>query len=165
MATYLDGDANSDDKQRAAASLVHLDEARDQLAELATLQLRNAAFVKSVDGYGVYEPLAETRFRPAELVTVYAEVENFRSESTREGYRTRLATSYQVLDESGRRVDGGQFPEVEDLCHNRRRDFHLQYAIPLPERIYPGHYQLELVITDQLSNKIGQQRIPLDIVE
>jgi len=76
-----------------------------------------------------------------------------------------LATSYQVVDESGRRVDGGEFPEVEDLCLNRRRDFHMQYAIPLPDRIYPGPYHLELVITDRLSNKIGSQRIAFEIVD
>ncbi|MCA9261713.1 MAG: hypothetical protein KDA61_20990, partial [Planctomycetales bacterium] len=132
MSAYLDG-ATPDEKQRAAAALVHLDAARSELSELATMQLRNATFVSTVDGYGAYTPVEETRFRPAEQVTVYAEIENFRSVSTRDGYRTLLATSYQVLDDTGRRVDGGQFSEIEDLCHNPRRDFHMQYTIPLPE--------------------------------
>jgi hypothetical protein len=165
IATYLDDRGALDEKQRAVNTLTHLDAARGQLSELATLQLRNMNFVESVEGYGVYEVLKKNRFSPAQQVTVYAEVENFRSESTAKGFRTSLATSYQVLDEAGRRVDGGQFPEVEDLCHNRRRDFHMQYVIPLPERIYPGEYRLELIITDQLSNKIGQQSVSFEIIE
>ena len=107
----------------------------------------------------------QTRFRPRQQVTVYAEVENFRSEPAPNGFHTTLASSYQVVDESGRRVDGGQFPEIKDLCLNRRRDFHMQFAIPLPERIYPGQYRLELIVTDLLSNKIGQQSIGFEIIE
>jgi len=165
MATFLDAEAEHDQRQRASATLARLDEARDELAQIANLRIRGAAFVESVDGFGAYAPIADTRFRPGQQVAVYAEVENFRSESSPDGFRTVLATCYQVFDDAGRRVDGGEFPEVEDLCLNRRRDFHMQYAIPLPDRIYPGSYRLELAVTDRLSNKIGSQRIDFEIVE
>lgn len=164
MSAYLDGASETDDKQRAAAALLHLDEARASLSELATLQVRNLAFVKSVDGFGVYEPRKATQFKPGEQAALYAEVENFRSTSGEEGYRSSLATSYQVLDKSGRRVEGGQFPEITDLCRTRRRDFHMQYGVALPSRIYAGEYVLELVITDQESGKIGRASLPFEIV-
>jgi hypothetical protein len=141
-----------------------LDEARGKLAELATLQVRNAAFVTSVDGFGAYTPAKTTKFQPGEKVTLYAEVENFRSNATEDGFHTSLATSYQVLDKAGRRVDGKQFPDVADKCRNRRRDFHMQYELPLPTRIYPGPYDLELTITDHNSGKIGQTTVPFEIV-
>jgi hypothetical protein len=70
-----------------------------------------------------------------------------------------------VVDPQGRRVDGAQFPEVEDVCRNQRHDFHMQYGVALPTRIYPGEYELRLIITDQLSNKIGQASLPFEIVE
>lgn len=165
LSSYLDNERQPDDKQRAAASLMHLDQARAKLAELATLQLRNLTFVDSVDGYGVYQRRETRQFRPGDQVTLYAEVENFRSESTKEGYRTALSTSYEVVDASGQRVDGRQFPDVEDICQNQRRDFHMQYGVALPTRIYPGEYQLRLTITDQLSHKIGQASVPFEIVE
>jgi hypothetical protein len=163
MGAYLNNGASTDDKKRAAATLVHLDDARAALAQIATLQLKNLSFVKRVDGYGAYEPLETTQFEPGAAVTIYAEVENFASTSTAEGYETLLATSYQILDESGRRIDGAQFPEVADVCRGRRRDFHLQYGITLPTRISPGKYQLRLTITDQRSGKIGSADLPLEI--
>ena len=165
LASFLDNQRQPDGKQRASASLMHLDQARAKLAELATLQLRNLAFVDSVDGYGIYHRRETSEFRPGDQVTLYAEVENFRSESTKEGYRTALSTSYEVVDASGQRVDGRQFPDVEDVCQNQRRDFHMQYGVALPTRIYPGEYQLRLTITDQLSHKIGQASVPFEIVE
>jgi hypothetical protein len=163
MSAYLDAGGKLDDKQRAAAALSALDEARSKLSELATLQIRNAAFVTSVDGFGVYEPTKTTKFQPGQKVTLYAEVENFRSHGDEDGYHTSLATSYQVLDKTGRRVDGKQFPDVVDKCRNRRRDFHMQYEFPLPTRIYPGEYELELTITDHNSGKIGQTTLPFEI--
>jgi hypothetical protein len=165
LATFLDNQSQPDNKRRAAAALLHLDEARGTLAQLATLDVRNLTFVKSVDGYGVYELSKESQFEPGQQVALYAEVENFHSDSTDQGFRIALGTSYQVVDESGRRVDGGQFPDVLDQCKNRRRDFHIQYGIPLPTRIYPGSYQLQLIVTDNQTGKIGQATLPFKIAE
>ena len=165
ISALLDCERQPDMKQRAAGALIHLDQARARLGELASLQVRNLTFADSVDGFGLYEPHVETKFHPGDQVTLYTEVENFRSESTKNGYRTSLATSYEVVDPQGRRVDGAQFPEVEDLCQNLRHDFHMQYGLALPTRIYPGTYELRLTITDQLSNKIGHSSIPFEIVD
>jgi hypothetical protein len=163
MSAYLSNGGKLDDKQRAAAALAPLDEARAKLSELATLQIRNAAFVTSVDGFGAYEPRKATSFKPGQRVELYAEVENFRSESRDDGYHTSLGTSYQILDKTGKRLDGKQFPDVADKCRNHRRDFHMQYELPLPAGMAPGEYTLELTITDHNSGKIGQTTLPLEI--
>ena len=163
MAAYLNGAGSLDDNKRAAAALVHLDDARAALAQLATLQIRNMAFVSRVDGYGSYQPVPEVKFEPGTQVTLYAEVENFASTSTEKGYETVISTSYQVLDAAGQRIDGGQFPDVSDVCRGRRRDFHLQYGVKLPTRISPGKYQFELTMTDQRSGKIGRSSAPFEI--
>lgn len=162
MAAYLNA-TQLDDKQRAVAALGSLDEARAKLSELATLQIRNLAFVESVDGFGAYTPQKKTKFSPGEKVTVYAEIDNFTSSTDEEGHHTSLGTSYQVLDKTGRRVDGKQFPDVHDSCRNRRRDFHMQYQFALPTRIYPGPYDLEITITDHHSGKIATSTIPFEI--
>lgn len=165
LSTYFDTSRQPDAKQRAAGALVHLDQARSKLSELASLQIRNLTFVDKVDGFGLYESHESTKFKPGEQVTLYAEVDNFSSESTKDGYRTKLGTSYEIVDPTGRRVDGAQFPDVEDLCRRERHDFHMQYGVALPERIYPGEYELRLIITDQLSNKIGQSSLKFEIAE
>ncbi|MDC0936701.1 hypothetical protein OAS39_10475, partial [Pirellulales bacterium] len=165
VSAYLDDKNQGDEMQRAATALVHLDEARDRLSELAMLQIRNLALVDAVGGFGDYKLHKDGKFRPRDQATLYAEVQNFHSESTAEGFRTHLSTSYQVLDQSGTRVDGGQFPDVEDVCKSRRRDFHMQYGIVLPARIYAGQYELQLIVTDGKSKKIAQASVPLEIAE
>ena len=165
LSTFLDNHRQPDDKSRAAGSLMHIDQARAKLAELALLQVRNLTLVENVEGYGVYKRLENASFKPGDQVSLYAEVENFRSTSTPDGYQTRLGTSYEVVDLNGQRVVGKAFPDVSDLCQNIRRDFHMQYGIHLPTRIYPGKYELRLVITDQQSHKIGQATVPFEIVE
>ncbi|MCA9236190.1 MAG: hypothetical protein KDA44_12015 [Planctomycetales bacterium] len=165
LSAYLDAANTGDERARAAATLRHLDDARDRLSDLATLQVRNATFVTRVDGFGLYEPVPKAEFAPGQSIIVYAEMVNFRSQSTAEGYETSLGTSYQVVDETGRRVDGAQFPDVQDVCQSRRHDFHMQYEMQLPTRIYPGPYQLQLIITDHSSNKIGQADLAFEIVD
>jgi len=165
VSTFLDADRQPNDKQRAAGALLHLDQARAKLSELATLQIRKLAFVDSVDGYGAYEVHEATTFRPGEQVTLYAEIENFSSQSTKQGYRTVLGTSYEVVDENGKRIDNAQFPEVEDVCQNPRRDFHMQYTVTLPTRLPADTYELRLIITDAQSQKIGQASLPIEIAD
>ncbi|QDT74906.1 hypothetical protein [Lacipirellula limnantheis] len=160
---YLNATTQLDEKQRAVAALAPLDEARARLSELASLRIRNLSFVESVDGFGTYEPSKGSSFAPGQKVMLYAEVENFASSASEEGFATSLGTSFKVLDESNRLVDGKQFPDVHDSCRNRRRDFHMQYELALPERIYPGPYKIELTITDHNSGKIGQTTIPFEI--
>jgi hypothetical protein len=165
LSTYFDTSRQPDAKQRASGALVHLDQARAKLSELASLQIQNLTFVDKIEGFGLYDPHEGTKFKPTEQVTLYAEVNNFRSESTKEGYRTKLGTSYEIVDPTGRRIDGAQFQDVEDICRSQRHDLHMQYGVPLPERIYPGEYELRLIITDQLSNKIGQSSLKFEIAE
>jgi hypothetical protein len=92
---------------------------------------------------------------PGQQVTVYVEVENYRSTATEKGYRTSLGSSYEIVTEEGTRVGGGEIPDVEDFCRSRRRDFHIQYGLTLPDSIGPGKYRLQLVIKDRQSDKIG----------
>ncbi len=165
VSTYLDSKSQPDNKRRATGSLTYLDQARAKLAELATLQVKNLAFVDSVGGFGDYALRESGEFRPGDSVTLYAEIENYTSQSTKEGHHTRLGTSFEILDRNGKRVDSAQFPEVEDLCKTPRRDFHIQYTIKLPTRIYAEEYEIRLIVTDEQSQKIGQASLPLEIVE
>lgn len=165
ISAYLSATTQLDEKQRAVAALAPLDEARSRLSELASLRVRNITFVDKVDGFGAYEPSKVTTFRPGQKVMLYAEVENFTSNASEAGFATSLGTSFKVLNESGRLVDGKQFPDVQDQCRNRRRDFHMQYELALPERIYAGPYEIELTITDHNSGKLGQATISFEIVD
>jgi hypothetical protein len=163
LATFLDHHRQPDDDRRAAASVVHLDEAVGHLRELGTLSLRNLAFCKNVYGYGAYEAINSPSFTPGQQVTLYLEVENYHSESTQKGYTTKLGASYELSDEEGQRVAKGDFPNIEDCCQSRRRDFHIQYGLVLPKTAKPGKYRLALVMHDRQSEKRGTASIACEI--
>jgi hypothetical protein len=163
LATYLDHHAQPDDKRRAAAAVIRLDDAVTNLRQLGSLTLRNLSFCKNVYGYGSLEPFGADRFSPGQQVSLYVEVENYHSRSTEKGYCTSLASTYELLDDKGERVGGGEFPDVDDCCQSRRRDFHIQYGLALPEGLAAGHYQLELVVKDRQSDKIGHATASFEI--
>ena len=163
LATFLDHHRQPDDDRRAAASVVHLDEAVGHLRELGTLSVRNLAFCKNVFGYGAYEPINNPTFTPGQQLTLYLEVENYHSESTAKGYKTMLGASYEVVNDSGERVAGGEFPNIEDSCQSRRRDFHIQYGLVLPKTAKSGKHHLKLVIDDRQSDKRGNASIAFDV--
>lgn len=123
------------------------------------LELSKLTFCKSVYGYGAYDPYEEARFAAGQQVSIYVELGNYDSEPTDDQYTTKLGTSYQILDEHGERVAAGEFPDVEDVCRSRRRDFHIQYGLVLPDAIAPGKYQLRLAMRDRQSGKVGQGMI------
>ena len=163
LATFLDHHRQPEDDRRAAASVVHLDEAVGHLRELGSLSLRNLAFCKNVYGYGAYEPINAPSFTPGQQVTLYLEIENFHSESTQKGYATKLGASYELVNEEGERVAGGDFPNVEDCCQSRRRDFHIQYGLVLPKTAKTGKHHLKLVMNDRQSDKMGSASIAFEI--
>jgi hypothetical protein len=163
LATYLDHHTQPDDKRRAAASVTHLDEAVSHLREMGSLSLRNLAFCKNVYGYGAIEPYDKDSFAPGQQVTLYVEVENYHSRSTDKGFCTSLGSTYELLDEHGTRVGGDEFPDIDDCCRSRRRDFHIQFGLKLPEKLPPGKYQLQLVVKDRQSDKIGNATATFEI--
>jgi hypothetical protein len=163
LATFLDHHSQPDEKRRAAASVAHLDEAAGHLRELGSLALRNLTFCKHVYDFGAYEPYDEAQFSPGQQVTLYVEVENYHSDSTDKGYCTSLGTSYEVFDEQGKRVEGGDFPDVEDCCRSHRRDFHIQYGMSVPKKLSPGKYRLDLVMKDRRGDKLGHASIDFEI--
>ena len=72
------------------------------------------------------------------MVLLYAEIENFRSEQTAEGYYTALRGSYEIFDSRGQRVTEHEFNTTDECCQRARRDFFVVYSLRLPKRIWPG---------------------------
>lgn len=165
LSAYLDHERNPDASRRAAEAKLHLNDAAARLGELATLQVRNAVFCTEVSSYGVYKKFDKYEFQPGQEILLYAEVENFKSESGDKGFHTALKGSYQILDPKGTRVAEQQFPVAEEYCQNQRRDYFTRYFVWLPKRIYNGAYTLQLTIEDTLSQKLGQASIEFSIKE
>lgn len=159
LATYLDASRSPDAKRRAAEARLHLTHATGQLSETGDLLVRNLAFCTEVHSFGVFTPFPKHEFKPNQQVILYAEVENFKSEETPKGFHTALKSSYQILDQQGRRVVQHDLGMTEEYCRNARRDYFIRYFLSIPARIYDGPYSLHLTIEDTLGRKIGQSTI------
>jgi hypothetical protein len=164
LATLLDDQRMPDSQRRAAEAAQHLREATAKLGQAASLVVRNLAFCSEVTSYGVFKPFTKYEFKPGQEVLLYAELENFASETTEKGYHTALKSSYQILDSRGARVAEQEFPVTEEVCRNSRRDFFIRYFVYMPKRIYDGNYTLQLTIEDTQGKKVGQSTIEFAIV-
>ncbi len=163
LATYLDSQHNTDASRRAAEAVQHLTRATASLAEQAPLVVRNLAFCSAVESYGVHKRIEQHEFKPEQELLVYAEVENFKSQQTEQGFHTALQASYQILDSQGQRVAHDALPLTEEHCDNRRRDYFVRYFIRLPKNIYDGAYTLQWMIEDTLAGKVGQSTIEFTV--
>ena len=125
----------------------------------------NVTFCTEVSSYGVYTKATSGEFKPGQEVLLYAEVDNFHSAESREGFHTALQSSYKIFDSQGKQVAERDFPITEEHCQNRRRDFFIRYFLTMPDRVYDGKHTLQLTIEDTLGKKIGQSSIDFTIAE
>jgi hypothetical protein len=165
LATLLDEEKSPDATRRAAESKQILHEALIRLGETAPLVVRNLTFCTAIQSYGCVTPFKKNEFIPDQEALLYAEMDNFSSESTSKGFHTTLRSSYQILDSAGQRVADHTFTTTEEYCQNPRRDFFIGYHLRMPKRINPGKYTLQLTIEDTKSQKVGQSSIEFRIKE
>ena len=165
MNAMLDVQRTGDVGRRAAEANLHLREASGRLAELAPLQVRNLNFCTEVISFGVFKKFEKNEFKPGQEVLLYAEIDNFVTESTSRGFHTAFKTRYQIHDSRGNRVDEIEFPLTEEYCQNARRDFFVRYLFNLPKQIFNGPYTLQLSIEDLTGRKIGQASIDFVVKE
>lgn len=154
-ANYFDSEKIARSEDRAGQTVAQLREAIRTLQTKARLELRHVSFCEQITSFGDYQPIENPEFGAGKLVLVYAEVENFRSESTSEGdFRTMLNSSAEIYDAAGKLVGSEpiDFGRSEDRSRNHRRDFFLAYKFALPV-LPPGNYTFKLAVDDELSGR------------
>jgi hypothetical protein len=149
--------AGSPDRRAAEAARWFRD-AASRLGEMGALDVRNLAFCTAIQSFGAVERFAKNEFQPGEEVLLYAEIENFATESTKAGHRTAFKARYDVLD-GPRRVHDQELPPAEETCERQRRDFFVSYRLRLPTILKPGEYTLQLTIDDTLGQKTATRSI------
>lgn len=141
-------------RERAAQTIPPVNLALRRLREQADLSIRNTAFCEEISYFGNYKRFAREECVPGQVVNLYAEIENFRSEPSESGeYRTLLKSQIEIIDANGRPRWGRSFPATEDVCRNPRRDYFHNYQFTIPERMPLGPYTLRLTVVDELSGK------------
>jgi hypothetical protein len=161
----FDDQDGRDSQQRSAEAARQLQQAANRLAQSAPLAVRNLAFCTEVSSFGVYKPLPAQSFKPGQQLLLYAEVDNFVSESTDKGYRTSLSSRYEILDSRGARVASEDFGLTEENCRNLRRDFFLRYFLKVPQPLAAGEYTLKLTVDDTAAAKVAYGQISFIVGE
>lgn len=162
LSNYFDSTGIPNPSDRATHAVSQLTEATSRLRERANLELRNLAFCKRIDGFGIYERFERDEFRPGQPVLVYAEMRNFLSEPTSDGrYKTILKSTIEIhrAGSQGGLVTRQDFTPTEDLCRNRRHDYFHSYMINIPDRVTVGPHVLKLIVEDQLNRKVASYSI------
>ena len=151
-----DSVSDLDRHNTAHQTLEHLRKAVERLESMAALKVSAGKFCTEISGFGKYKPFASSVFESGQKTLVYCEVENYMSNAhvvnSESSYHTRLRGSYVIYDSQGRVVQQSEYPAVEDVARNRRRDFYMYFPIQIGD-LAAGDYKLELLVEDLSSNK------------
>lgn len=128
-----------------------------------SLQIDSLQFCQRADGYGVYEPLVDSRF-PAgreNRALVYYELYNFAHELTDDGrFEVRIAQQVELYNATGGTAIWRQGPvEMADVSRNKRRDFFVVCPIDLPAGLSAGEYRLKVCVADKHSGSVSEQTL------
>ena len=144
-------------------------EMADRLRSQGQLAIPTVAFCTQVDSFGVYRPMASSRFlagRENDLI-VYNEAANFTSVQGNDTiWRTRLRQEMVLYTDTGLAV----WPEKTnaatylDQSRHLRHDFFISRLIRLPSSLAVGKYVLKIILTDEESNRVVQASAPLEII-
>jgi hypothetical protein len=143
-------------------------EMAERLRSQGQLAIPTVAFCTQVDSFGVYRPMASSRFlagRENDLI-VYNEAANFTSVQGNDTiWRTRLKQEMVLYTDTGLAV----WPEKSngatflDQSRHRRHDFFISRLIRLPSSLAAGNYVLKIILTDEESNRVVEASAPLEI--
>jgi hypothetical protein len=137
--------------------------ATQKLAAASNLEVRSLAFCTDVQGYGVITKFPAYTFKADQELLLYCELENVLAEAVKGGFETQLQGTYELLDDSGRRVADQLLPMEREICQNHRRDYFIIYHIYMPAQIEPGKYQMRVTIEDMKARKFGQATVDFQV--
>jgi hypothetical protein len=150
----------SDDRARASA----IRAAVEVLEEQAPLEITDLRLCRKVHGFGNYEALEPSDFKPGRAAILYCEMAGVRYEPSDEVFRSRLASQVEIQTVKGEKtVWSHPLGTAEDLCPRKRRDYFVNYRVSLPRTLAPGSYLLRMTQKDLISDRTVTRAVPLSI--
>lgn len=131
-----------------------------------SLEISDAKLCRKVVSFGSVEPLKGTSLKPGQLVVLYAELVGVDYEKKGDEFLSRTSSRlelFRVGDQDRKPIWSDTPDVVKDLCQHRRRDFYLNYLIPVPSEIAPGEYILRLSVKDLVSDLSATSEVALKV--
>jgi hypothetical protein len=152
----MDSEKTPDPARRAAETKRILSEAMNQLGDTAPLAVRNLTFCTAVHFFGSFDAVKPAEFTPGQKVLLYAEVENFHTDSSAKGFHTAVKFNWQIFDSHGGRVGDYVSATSEENSLTPKHEFFLTKWFYLPTPMPAGRYTLQFTVEDELGRKVGQ---------
>ena len=154
-------------RQNVSVAVDHLKSAVIELQQLSDLFIARVELCSEVSGYGQFVPMQLSDFRPESKTLVYCEIENFLPVAEmiedRPMFETRLECRLEILGPDDAVAQAVDFPVVQDVAANRRRDFYLHLPLTLDD-LPAGSYQLRLDVKDLGSGKSASRFLPDSLI-
>jgi hypothetical protein len=142
-------------------------EIREAIAVLeaqAPLEVAELKLCKKVHGFGNIEPLEAATRKAGQQVIVYCEMTGLAYEPAGLAFRSRLATTVELIPEGSDTPAWSQsLGTAEDACRRRRRDYYVGHRFALPESLAAGNYRLRLTEKDLVSDHVATRETPIAI--
>ncbi len=154
-------------RQNVSVAVDHLKSAVIELQQLSDLFIARVELCSEVSGYGQFVPMQLSDFRPESKTLVYCEIENFLPVAEmiedRPMFETRLECRLEILGPDDAVAQAVDFPVVQDVAANRRRDFYMHLPLTLDD-LPAGSYQLRLDVKDLGSGKSASRFLPDSLI-
>jgi hypothetical protein len=156
--------------QDIAVVLEELNSAMVPLRSQAALTIDKLCFCKRIFTFGIYDPCPpDQRFRPGQVVYIYAEIRNFSSRKVERApgktfHDVELSSTADIEDYAGNRVWPEEIVfkrEKPDESRTPRQDYFDNYHFVVPD-LPPGAYKLWVQIEDAGTRPSRRARRSLD---
>lgn len=129
------------------------------------LEVRSLAFCTDIQSYGQFKAFEGNRFKAAQQVILYCEIDNFTAKNVEGGFETHLQGSYDIYDGENRKVLSQLLPADQQVSANYLRDYFIAYQMLIPQELPAGTYKLRLTMEDRNGKKYGNADIPFEIAK
>ena len=161
---YRDASENEEaHREHLNQTIDHVRDAVRHLQPLSTLEIRRMTFCDRIDGFGSVTEFPAADFNPGQRLLIYAEVRNFRSDLTTDGYyRSKFKPTLEFRREDHDEVfETIELPEIRDLCSAERTDYYQSFEVTVPA--LAGKYLVRLQLRDQLSLQTAESQLEFHV--
>jgi hypothetical protein len=152
----------------AAEAFSAFDQAQDALWQQMPMIMRRVVLAEKVDGFGLFTPRADNRFKPGEKLLIYMEPVGFSYKTQPTGENViQLAIDVELVPENGT-----SFGKVENVASvdvasiNKPHDFYFNFTLTLDSgSVPPGKYHGNFILRDRNSSKSAPFSLDFEIVQ
>ncbi|MDG2126548.1 MAG: hypothetical protein P8K08_00995 [Fuerstiella sp.] len=137
-----------------------------RLSPLAALRCRRLDICSRIFSFGRIETFPSNDFEAGQPILLYAELENFTTETTPAGNRrTRFDAQLQILhdDDSADPIETINLANITDEASSERSDYYQSFELTVPSHLARGTYRIRVRLRDRISGKAATETVSFQV--